>query len=60
MAEVTSGNVTVMILSERESVALSALMDSVQYFDAGPWGDALTELGEVADALGLTWKKWGA
>lgn len=59
MAEVMSNeDMTVIVLSGRESAALADLLNSVQHFDAGPWGPALTELGEVADALGLTWKKW--
>lgn len=57
MAEVTSGNVTVMVLSHDESAALADVLMWVGDYTAGPWGDALHYLHGVYDALGVP-AKW--
>ncbi len=53
MAEITSGDVTVMVLSPKESDALATVLVNAARYSAGPWGDALDNLHEVLDAFGV-------
>jgi hypothetical protein len=53
MAEITSGDVTVMVLSRDESDALGLILEHVVRYSDGPWGDATGRLGDVLDAFGV-------
>ena len=53
MAEITSGDVTVIVLSNNETAALAEVLSHVALYAGGPWGDALDNLGEVLDAFGV-------
>lgn len=51
MAEITSGDVTVMVLSPNESDALGTVLEHVARYSDGPWGDAVGRLHEVLEAF---------
>lgn len=53
MAEVTSGNVTVMVLHHAEADALRAVLAEVGYEVAGDMPKFVGELHEVYEALGV-------
>lgn len=53
MAEISSGNVTVLVLNERESSKLGDVLGWVASYNSGPWG-SLDDLFEVLDAYGIT------
>ena len=53
MAEITSGDVTVMVLNADETDALARILENVVRYSAGPWGDAVSRLYEVFDSFGI-------
>ena len=53
MAEITSGDVTVMVLNADETDALARILENVVLYSAGPWGDAVDRLYEVFDSFGI-------
>jgi hypothetical protein len=53
MAEITSGDVTVMVLNRNEIDALGKILGHVTRYDSGPWGDAVDHLHGVLDALDI-------
>lgn len=54
MAEITSGDVTVMVLNADETDALARILENIARYSAGPWGDAVDRLHEVLEAFGVT------
>ena len=53
MAEITSGDMTVMVLTDREASKLGEILGWVAEYHGGPWGN-LDDLHEVFDAYGIT------
>lgn len=53
MAEITSGDVTVLVLDAKESDALGRILENVARYSDGPWGDAVSYLYEVFDSFGI-------